>query len=161
MAVLTIEVESIEGFKMDLRALGFEYGEYTIVDSTWIKPNTITDYRDEEKTAYNLSNDTLASDSYHQAIASTAQEVARYNPLALYVTQYASGTCVWSIGETTVSVKYNPVEVAPLSYDCIVCGENITTDNEDEVVYGMCDGCQDGDYLSAYLPPVQADYDNY
>ena len=38
MAVLTIEVESIEGFKMDLRALGFEYGEYTIVNSTWINP---------------------------------------------------------------------------------------------------------------------------
>ena len=32
MAVLTIEVESIEDFKMDLRALGFEYGEYTILN---------------------------------------------------------------------------------------------------------------------------------
>ena len=119
----------------------------------------ITDYRDEEKTALNLSNDTLASDSYHQAIASTAKEVARYNPIALYVTQYASGTCVWSIGETTVSVKYNPVEVVPLSFDCLSCGEAVYTDNEDDHVVGLCDCCLDGDYPSPYDPPLQSDYD--
>jgi|APSaa5957512622_1039677.scaffolds.fasta_scaffold32718_1 hypothetical protein len=50
-------------------------------------------------------------------------------------------------------------EVVPLSFDCLSCGEMILTNNEDDVIYGVCPHCIDGDYPNTFdlLPRVNDD----